>query len=80
MSELELAAHLADCRLDIQRAVAYASDGDMDRCRRTARRALSLANTVLVAPEATDSQREFAIYCQADAVALERHGVIRPRS
>lgn len=59
---------LALARADIHTAVG--SHDDPHRRRQYARSALSYANTVLLAADATDEQRRYATYYQEDALAM----------
>jgi hypothetical protein len=59
---------LAFARADIHTAVG--AHDDAHRRRQYAQSALSHANTVLLAPDATDEQRRYAGYYQEDALAM----------
>jgi hypothetical protein len=59
---------LAFARADIHTAVG--AHDDAHRHRQYAHSALSHANTVLLAPDATDEQRRYAGYYQEDALAM----------
>ena len=59
---------LAFARADIHTAVG--AHDDAHRRRQYAQSALSYANTVLLAPDATDEQRRYAGYYQEDALAM----------
>ena len=59
---------LALARADIHTAVGAHSDPH--RRRQYARSALSYANTVILAPDATDDERRHAGYYQQDALAM----------
>jgi hypothetical protein len=59
---------LAFARADIHTAVG--AHDDAHRRRQYAQSALSYANTVLLAADATDEQRRYAGYYQEDALAM----------
>ena len=59
---------LALARADIHTAVG--AHDDPHRRRQYAQSALSYANTVLLAPDATDDERRHAGYYQQDALAM----------
>ena len=63
-------ATLEECRQTIHEAAGY-SQSDRYRSTQAAHHALTLANTVLLEPAATPTQREYAGYYQADALALQ---------
>jgi hypothetical protein len=59
---------LAFARADVHTAVG--AHDDAHRRRQYAQSALSYANTVLLAADATDEQRRYAGYYQEDALAM----------
>jgi hypothetical protein len=67
-SEIHTTTDSAFARADIHTAVG--AHDDAHRRRQYAQSALSYANTVLLAPDATDEQRRYAGYYQEDALAM----------